>query len=164
MLLNAGRETTTDLVGNTIDALLRFPDQMARLRVDPSLILTCVEERPRFESSNQLGDRKITGPLQIGGEQLEAGTYIHIGIGAANRDPAEFPDPDRFDIGRTPNRDLAFGAGIHMCLGATLARMEGTIAIQRLLARFPGLRQNGQPLGVAGRASEASRRTPWFCD
>lgn len=150
-LLNAGHETTTNLVGNTVDALLRFPDQMARLRAEPSLIRSCIEEGLRFESSNQLGNRKLTRPLEIAGQPLAAGTYIHIGIGAANRDPAEFPDPDRFDIGRMPNRHLAFGSGIHMCLGATLARMEGTIAIARLLERFPKLRQNGRPVR-GGRA------------
>ncbi|QQS12017.1 MAG: cytochrome P450 [Rhodospirillales bacterium] len=142
-LLNAGHETTTNLIGNTVDALLRFPDQLARLRAEPGRIRGCVEEGLRFESSNQLGNRRAASDTEIGGERIAAGTYIHIGIGAANRDPAEFLDPDRFDIGRTPNRHLAFGGGAHMCLGATLARMEGAIAIGRLVARFPGLRRDG---------------------
>ena len=81
--------------------------------------------------------------IEIGGERLAAGTYIHIGIGAANRDPAQFPDPDRFDAGRDPNRHLAFGSGVHMCLGAVLARMEGTIAVGRLVRRFDGLARDG---------------------
>ena len=142
-LLNAGHETTTNLIGNTIDALLRFPDQLARLQADPGLIDGCVEEGLRFESSNQLGNRRLTVDTAIGGETFPAGTYIHIGIGAANRDPGQFADPDRFDIGRAPNRHFAFGSGMHACLGATLARMEGRIAIGRLVRRFPKLRHDG---------------------
>jgi len=139
-LLNAGHETTTNLIGNGLDALLRFPAEMQRLRREPGRIRTAVEEFLRFESSNQLGNRLLTEDAEIGGMALAAGTYIWLGIGAANRDPAQFPDPDRLDIGREPNRHLAFGAGIHVCLGNTLARMEGRIAIARLLARFPDFR------------------------
>ncbi len=142
-LLNAGHETTTNLIGNTVDALLRFPGELARLRDDPSLLRSCVEEGLRFESSNQLGNRRLTQDLEIGGETLAAGTYLHIGIGAANRDPAQFAEPDRFDIAREPNRHFAFGSGVHMCLGAVLARLEGTIAIGRLVARFDGLDRAG---------------------
>ncbi|CAN5456170.1 cytochrome P450 [soil metagenome] len=142
-LLNAGHETTTNLIGNTVDALLRFPDQLARLKADPALIRSCVEEGLRFESSNQLGNRRLAEALEIGGETLHAGTYIHIGIGAANRDPAQFPKPDRFDAAREPNRHVAFGSGVHMCLGAVLARLEGTIAIGRLVARLDGLARDG---------------------
>jgi len=142
-LLNAGHETTTNLIGNTVDALLRFPDQLARLKADPALIRSCVEEGLRFESSNQLGNRRLAEALEIGGETLAAGTYIHIGIGAANRDPAQFSSPDRFDIARDPNRHFAFGSGVHMCLGSVLARLEGTIAIGRLVARLDGLARDG---------------------
>jgi len=142
-LLNAGHETTTNLIGNTIDALLRFPDELRRLRVNSGLIRSCIEEGLRFESSNQLGNRRLTADLEIAGEKLEAGTYIHIGIGAANRDPAQFPEPDRFDAGREPNRHFAFGSGVHMCLGAVLARMEGTIAIGRLVSCLEGLQRDG---------------------
>jgi cytochrome P450 len=142
-LLNAGHETTTNLIGNTVDALLRFPGELARLKADPGLIKSCVEEGLRFESSNQLGNRRLSADLEIGGEMLKAGTYIHIGIGAANRDPAQFPEPDRFDVAREPNRHFAFGSGVHMCLGAVLARLEGTIALGRLVARFDGLRRDG---------------------
>ena len=142
-LLNAGHETTTNLIGNTVDALLRFPDQLARLKADPSLIKGCIEEGLRFESSNQLGNRRLAETLEIGGETLAAGTYIHIGIGAANRDPAQFPAPDRFDTAREPNRHFAFGSGVHMCLGSVLARLEGTIAIGRLVARLDGLARDG---------------------
>jgi cytochrome P450 len=142
-LLNAGHETTTNLIGNTVDALLRFPDELQRLREQPGLLKSCVEEGLRFESSNQLGNRRLAEDLEIGGEWLAAGTYIHIGIGAANRDPAQFPEPDRFDATREPNRHFAFGSGVHMCLGAVLARMEGTIAIGRLVRRFAGLARDG---------------------
>ncbi len=142
-LLNAGHETTTNLIGNTVDALLRFPNELARLKADPGLIRGCVEEGLRFESSNQLGNRRLAGNMELGGERLAAGTYIHVGIGAANRDPAQFAEPDRFVIDREPNRHFAFGSGVHMCLGATLARLEGTIAIGRLIARCDGLERAG---------------------
>jgi cytochrome P450 len=142
-LLNAGHETTTNLIGNGVDALLRFPDQLARLRAEPGLIRTAVEEMLRYESSNQLGNRRVGERLEIGGVAMEPGTYLHLCIGAANRDPAEFADPDCFDIARQPNRHLAFGAGPHICLGNTLARMEGAIAIGRLVRRFPRLRRDG---------------------
>ena len=105
----------------------------------------------RFESSNQLGNRRLDADLDLGGERLAAGTYIHIGIGAANRDPAQFPEPDRFDAAREPNRHVAFGSGMHMCLGAVLARLEGTIAISQLVARLDGLRRDG-PYERGGRA------------
>ena len=144
-MLFRSHETTTNLIGNTIDALLRFPDELQRLKKTPALLKSCVEEGLRFESSNQLGNRRLAADLEIGGETLSAGTYIHIGIGAANRDPAQFSEPDRFDAAREPNRHFAFGSGVHMCLGAVLARMEGTIAIGRLISRFDGLRRDGQP-------------------
>ena len=150
-LLNAGHETTTNLIGNGIEALMRFPDEYRRLRADPGLIVSAVEELLRFESSNQIGNRRLAVAATLGGVALEAGTYIHIGIGAANRDPAAFPDPDRLDIGREPNRHLAFGAGVHACAGLSLARMEGRVAIGKLVARFPGLRLDGTP-ARGGRA------------
>jgi hypothetical protein len=142
-LLNAGHETTTNLIGNTVDALLRFPDELARLKANPGLLKSCVEEGLRFESSNQLGNRRLSADTEIGGETLAAGTYIHIGIGAANRDPLQFAEPDRFDAGREPNRHFAFGSGVHMCLGAVLARLEGTIAIGRLVSALDGLARDG---------------------
>ena len=150
-ILNAGHETTTNLVGNAIDALLRFPDQRARLLREPALIESAVEEALRFESSNQLGNRRTTAPIELGGVALNPGSYIHICIGGANRDPAQFPAPDRFDIARTPNRHLAFATGAHACIGMSLARMEGRIAISRLIARFPELRRDG-PFTRNGRA------------
>ncbi|WP_421710187.1 cytochrome P450 [Algihabitans sp.] len=142
-LLNAGHETTTNLIGNGIAALLDNPDQLAHLRAEPDLIVPAVEEFLRFESSNQLGNRRLLEAAEIGGVALEAGTLVTLGIGAANRDPAQFADPDRLDIARSPNRHLAFGGGIHACAGMTLARLEGRIAIARLLARVPDFRLAG---------------------
>ena len=145
-LLNAGHETTTNLIGNGVEALFRFPDQRDRLVADPDLIKPAVEEMLRYESSNQLGNRRATEDVDIGGVAIPAGGYIHLCIGAANRDPAHFPDPDRFDITRRPNRHLAFGNGVHTCAGAALARMEGQIAIGKLVRRFPKLRPDGPPM------------------
>ena len=144
-LLNAGHETTTNLIGNGVEALIRFPGQMRRLRDDPGLIGTAVEEFLRYESSNQIGNRRLRVDAILGGEVFAAGTYIHMSIGAANRDPAEFPDPDRLDIARTPNRHLAFGAGVHACAGMSLARMEGKVAIGKLVARFRNIELAGTP-------------------
>lgn len=145
-LLNAGHETTTNLIGNGLVALHRTPDQKQRLIDNPGLIKTAVEEILRYESSNQLGNRMTTEPVELGGVMLEAGTSVTLCIGAANRDPAQFPDPERFDIARTPNRHLAFATGAHQCAGMALARLEGAIAISRFLARFPNYAVNGQPV------------------
>src|SRR3546814_4776367 len=106
-LLNAGHETTTNLIGNGIAALLDWPDERQRLTDDPSLMKTAVEEFLRFESSNQLGNRRVVEEVEIGGVTLPPGTLVTLCIGAANRDPAQFPDPDRLDVGRQPNRHLA---------------------------------------------------------
>ncbi len=142
-LLNAGHETTTNLIGNGIGALLDHPDEMERLRRDPGLIHSAVEEFLRFESSNQLGNRRVVEPVSLGGVKLEPGDLVTLCIGAANRDPEQFPDPDRLDIAREPNRHLAFAGGIHICAGNTLARIEGRIAIGRLLERFPRFCRSG---------------------
>ncbi|NKB56335.1 MAG: cytochrome P450 [Alphaproteobacteria bacterium] len=150
-LLNAGHETTTNLIGNGVAALIDHPEERERLQINPDLIGSAVEEFLRYESSNQLGNRRAAENIEIGGVAMPAGTFITLGIGAANRDPAQFPDPDRLDIARSPNRHLAFGAGIHACAGMTLARMEGRIAIGQLMARFPALRRNGAPVR-GGRA------------
>jgi cytochrome P450 len=145
-LLNAGHETTTNLIGNGLVALTRYPDQKQRLIEHPDLIKTAVEEVLRYESSNQLGNRMIVEPVEIGGIAMPAGTPVTLCIGAANRDPAQFPDPETFDIGRTPNRHLAFATGAHQCAGMALARLEGAIAISRFLARFPGYALDGEPV------------------
>lgn len=142
-LLNAGHETTTSFVGNAVGLLLAHPDQHRRLRDDPDLIAPAVEEFLRLEPPLQIGNRTAAEDFTASGQIIPAGTYIHTSIAAANRDPDAFPDPDRMDISRQPNRHLAFITGIHVCLGATLARVEGRIALGRLLARFPGLAANG---------------------
>ena len=145
-LLNAGHETTTNLIGNALVLLHDHPAERARLLADPALLRTAIEEVLRFESSNQLGNRAMTVESEVGGGMFPAGTRVTLCIGAANRDPAAFPDPDRFDIGRTPNRHLAFAAGIHQCVGMSLARMEGTVAVGRFLERFPRYELAGEPV------------------
>jgi cytochrome P450 len=145
-LLNAGHETTTNLIGNAVVSLLEHPAELARLRATPDLITSAVEELLRYQSPNQLGNRRVLADVEIGGVALAPGTLVTLGIGAANRDPAQFPDPDRLDLGRAPNRHLAFIVGIHACAGMWLARMEGRVAIGRLVARFPSLRAAGPPV------------------
>ncbi len=142
-MLNAGHETTTNLIANGVNALLDAPDQLARVREEPEVRASAVDELLRFESSNQLGNRRVVAPVRIGGVDLEPGDLVTLGIGAANRDPEQFPDPDRLDVARQPNRHLAFAAGIHTCAGANLGRMEASIAIGRLLERFPTLHRTG---------------------
>ena len=145
-LLNAGHETTTNLIGNAVDLLLRNPLSLKELRENPGLLPTAVEEFLRMESSNQLGNRMAARDTTLGGERVPAGTYVHLCIGAANRDPAQFPDPERMDLRREPNRHLAFGAGIHTCAGSALARMEGRVAVGRLLQKFKRIERNGTPV------------------
>ena len=145
-LLNAGHETTTNLIGNGLVALSHYPQQKARLIENPAMIKTAIEEMLRFESSNQLGNRMTVEPVELGGIALPAGAPVTLCIGAANRDPHQFADPENLDIGRTPNRHLAFGTGAHQCAGMALARLEGAIAISRFLARFPGYALNGEPV------------------
>ena len=142
-LLNAGHETTTSLVGNSIGLLLDHPDEHRRLMTDPDLITSAVEEFLRVESPLQIGNRLAGQDIDLGDIVVPKGTYIHTSIAGANRDPAAFPDPDRFDISRSPNKHIAFITGIHVCLGATLARVEGRIAIGRFVERFPRLAQTG---------------------
>ena len=145
-LLNAGHETTTNLIGNGLVTLSICAKEKQRLIAQPELIKTAVEEMLRYESSNQLGNRMTVEPVELGGVSLPAGTPITLCIGAANRDPAQFPDPERFDVARTPNRHLAFATGAHQCAGMALARLEGAIAISRFLARFPRYALNGEPV------------------
>jgi len=144
-LLNAGHETTSNLIGNGMDALLSHRDQLDRLVAEPALINTAVEELLRFESPLQLNNRRATAPVAISDRVLPAGTFITLGIGAANRDPAVFPDPDRLDLARKPNNHLAFGQGAHACSGMNVARLEGRIAIGALLARYPRIGRRGDP-------------------
>ena len=144
-LLNAGHETTTNLIGNGMHALLRHPGELRRLAADPGLIATAVEELLRFESPLQLNNRRLTAPVQIGGREWPAGTFVTLCIGAANRDPEVFDDPDRLDLTRKPNNHLAFGQGAHACSGMNVARLEARIAIGRLLARYPRIAAAGTP-------------------
>jgi cytochrome P450 len=153
-LLNAGHETTTNLIGNGLELLIRFPAERARLLAEPGLITTAIEEFLRYESSNQLGNRRAVAETEIGGVAVTAGTLLTLCIGAANRDPARFEEPDRLDVGRQPNRHLAFAGGPHMCAGMTLARLEGRIAIDAFLRRFPDY----APAGEAVRGGRARFR------
>jgi cytochrome P450 len=148
-LLNAGHETTTNLIGNALHLLLTLPAELARLRAHPAAIGTTVEECLRYESPNQLGNRLVLEPVTIGGITLGAGTYLTLCIGAANRDPAEFPEPERFDIARTPNRHLAFAAGAHACAGMAVARLEAQTALQAIVQRFPQLHLTDAPTRAA---------------
>jgi cytochrome P450 len=145
-LLNAGHETTTNLIGNGLVALPGYPAEKQRLIAEPALIKTAVEEMLRFESSNQLGNRITVEPIELGGIAMPPGTPVTLCMGAANRDPAQFADPENLDIGRTPNRHLAFGTGAHQCAGMALARLEGAVAISRFLARFPNYALDGEPV------------------
>ena len=145
-LLNAGHETTTNLIGNGLVALLAHPAEKRRLIENPDLIKPAVEEILRYESSNQLGNRMTTERVELGDIVLRAGTPVTLCIGAANRDPSQFSDPEQFDIGRAPNRHLAFATGAHQCAGMALARLEGAIAISRFLRRLPNYALDGEPV------------------
>ena len=145
-ILNAGHETTTNLIGNGLHLLLQWPEQRRRLLDDPGLIRTAVEEFLRMESPNQIGNRTAAADLELGGVAIGRGATLTLCIGAANRDPAHFAEPDQLDIGRQPNRHLAFAAGPHQCVGMTLARAEGRVAIGRFLARYPDYRSTGTPM------------------
>jgi len=149
-LLNAGHETTTNLIGSGLYLLLNHPESAERLRSEPSLVGTAIEECLRLESPNQLGNRLVSQRVTIGGVVLEPNTYLTLCIGAANRDAQEFPDPERFDIARRPNRHLAFAAGAHACAGMGVARLEAQIALLRTVQRLPRLQ-------LAGGATRAKR-------
>lgn len=150
-ILNAGHETTTNLIGNGLYALAEWQQEKARLIAQPELIKTAVEEFLRFESSNQLGNRITTQATELGGVAMPAETRITLCIGGANRDPERFSKPDVLDVGRVPNRHLAFASGAHQCVGMNVARLEGRIAISRFLDRYPNYRVDGEPVR-GGRA------------
>jgi pimeloyl-[acyl-carrier protein] synthase len=140
LLFVAGHETTVNLIGNGLLALLNHPDELAKLRADLTLLPGAVEELLRYDSPVQRTARITNTDVELDGRKIAKGSLVVTAIGAANRDPAHFPDPDRLDITRRDNRHIAFGFGIHFCLGAPLARLEGQIAIDTLLRRMPGLR------------------------
>jgi len=137
LLLIAGHETTVNLIGNGVLALLQHPDQMRVLRETSGLIHTGVEELLRYDAPVQRTGRVVMEDVEIGGKAIPEGAIVVAVLGAANRDPAHFPDPERLDVTRRENRHIAFGFGIHFCLGAPLARVEGQIAIGTLLRRLP---------------------------
>ncbi|WP_330179038.1 cytochrome P450 [Nocardia sp. NBC_01503] len=158
LLLVAGHESTASLIASGVLALLDHPDQLARLRAEPGLAAAAVEEVLRYDPPPQLVFRATLTDLTIGESFLPAGTMAMVLLGAANRDPAEFPDPDRLDLTRATQRHLAFSQGIHFCLGAPLARLQATIALRRLLERTTTVALNGQPRwkpNVALRGLEA---------
>ena len=144
-LLNAGHETTTNLIGNGLHALISHRDQLERLAAEPALGNSAVEELLRFESPLQLNNRLTTEPMMIGKTTIPKGTFLTLGVGAANRDPDQFNQPDRLDIGRSPNNHVAFGQGHHACSGMNVARLEGRIAFSALVRRFPSIDLKGNP-------------------
>ncbi|MEW9532111.1 cytochrome P450 [Microbispora sp. NPDC049125] len=144
MLALAGTETTVNLIGNGTLALLEHPDQWAALRADPDLAPRAVEETLRYDASVLMQTRVAHEDLELMGKRVPADTQVVLLTGACNRDPDAFPDPDRFDITREPGAShISFSSGIHYCLGAPLARLEGDVALRRLVSRFPGLRRTG---------------------
>jgi len=146
LLLNAGHEASVNVVGNGVLALLRHPGELARLRSDPTLVPAAVEEMIRYDAPLQLFERTATEDAEIGGVTVAAGQKIAALLGSANRDPAAFADPDRFDVSRATGPHLGFGAGIHFCLGAPLARVELQVSLATLLRRFPRLALAGTPV------------------
>jgi pimeloyl-[acyl-carrier protein] synthase len=145
LLLIAGNETTTNLIGNGLHALMRHPEPFARVWADPALIPQAVEEMLRFDSPIQLTNRQAKADIAVGGTTVPAGDWIFLVIGAANRDPAHFPNPDLFDLARENKKHLSFGAGTHFCVGAPLARLEAQVVLRSLQARYPDLRPDGEP-------------------
>ena len=140
LLMGAGHETTTNLIGNSVLALLQHPAEIEKLRGDPALAANAVEELLRFDSPVQITDRIATQDCEIASVPIEKGAIVGVFLGAANRDPDRYPDPDRLDLARDGVRNLAFGSGPHHCVGANLARLEAQVALPRLFERLPGLR------------------------
>jgi cytochrome P450 len=154
LLLVAGHETTVNLIGNGVLALFRHPDRLAELRADPDLTPRAVEEFLRYDGPVDLATfRHTTEPVEIGGTTIPAGEVVLVALASADRDPDRFPVPDELDLHREPAGHLAFGHGLHHCLGAPLARLEGDVAFRTLLARFPDLALAGDPDELTWRAS-----------
>ena len=160
LLLVAGHETTVNLIGNGVLALLRHPEQLALLRERPELIESAVEELLRWDSPVQLTSRVALEDFDLAGRRIRRSELLLTLLGAANRDPEQFPDPDRLDLARSPNQHLSFGRGIHFCLGAPLARLEGQIAIRELVTRHPRLRLAGEPVRSETVTLRGLRRLP----
>ena len=144
-LLNAGHETTTNLIGNGLWLLMSNPSELLRLRDEPGLVNSAIEEMLRYEGPIQLNNRRLTTAVTMGNTTLPEGAFVTLGIGAANRDPQQFADAERFDVARKPNRHVAFGHGDHACAGMNVARMEARVAFSRLLSRFRHLKPAGTP-------------------
>ena len=145
LLLVAGNETTRNMIGNGMLALLRNPVELRRLRENPDLLDSAIDELLRYDSPVQLDGRTLVEDVEMGGKRLRAGQQVVAVIGAANRDPAAFSEPDRLDIGRQEKSHISFGRGIHYCLGASLAMLEGRIAFASLLERFSSIRLSAEP-------------------
>ncbi|USQ86894.1 cytochrome P450 [Streptomyces phaeoluteigriseus] len=158
MLITAGDETTTNLIGNGLLALLRHPDQLARLRADPALIRQAVDEAVRYDSPTQAIVRVAAEDVGIGGHTVPAGDLVYLVLASAGRDPEAHPDPDRLDLSRPPGRHLGFGHGPHFCLGASLARLEAELAIGTLVRRLPHLRLAVDPGRLDWRPNPLQRR------
>jgi cytochrome P450 len=139
-LLIGGNLTTTDLIGNAIWLFLTHPEELAKLKADPSLINNAVEEVLRYESPVDITGRIAPRDMEVGGCPVKQSQSLFMSLRGANRDPAAFPDPHRFDIARKDAPHVAFGGGLHLCIGAPLARLEAQVALLTLFARFPSLR------------------------
>lgn len=155
LILGAGHETTSNLLGNGLLALLQHPAERRRLQDEPTLVASAVEELLRWNSPVQITDRVATEDCEIDGQRVKRGQLVAMVLGSANRDPEQFPDPDRLDLGRIENRHLAFGWGPHFCLGAAVARAEAQIAFSTLLRRFPDF--GGDPATATWRPSMVLR-------
>jgi len=156
MMATAGGGTSRSAIAMSLWWLHQFPDQLAKLKVDPSLINLAAEEFLRYDAPTQRGIRTARENFEMGGKQIRKGQLLHIMIGAANRDPAQFADPDRIDITRDPNRHVTLGHGVHYCLGAALARLELRVAVSSFLKRFPDYRLASDKIVYMDRT--ASRR------
>lgn len=161
LLVFAGHETTTNLIGNGVLALLGAPDQLAKVRsADTAGMRTTIEELLRFDSPAQMISRAVLTDTELGGAPLRAGDSVVAVLGAANRDPHRFDRPDELDVARHPNAHLAFGQGVHFCLGAALSRREAQVALPALLERFPDLHLAGSPAWRATAVLRGLERLP----
>ena len=160
-LIVAGMDTTVNLIANMMYALIENPDQWEKLPTNPNLAASTVEEALRFEAPIQPGFfRTATQDIEVAGTRIPAGSRVQIGFGSANRDPEQFPEPDRFLIDRTPNEHVAFGAGVHVCLGAPLARLEGRIVLELLLPKVHSLSLAGEPIRRNNKMVRGFRELP----
>jgi len=160
LLLIAGNDTTTSLIGNGAELLARHPDQRTELASDQSMVPAAIEEMLRMEAPTQALPRTTTRDVELHGVTIPKGSRVLLVFGAANLDEREFADPERFDIHRRAPRHLAFGHGIHYCLGAMLARLEGRVIFEELLARLPDYRVVGQPQRHTSNWARAWRSLP----